>query len=477
MLRHSPVALAALLVLVRPDVGLAQEQPADVVEENRDADAELPEAVVQDVEPASTDAEEPGAELIGIPEIVADNPAEDGVRLGGFVFLEATRLNARSTDVNPGNLFGLSANTFEAAVVVEGTTSGFTWRARGESIGSGDRFPKRTRVRLKELSYQRRIGQRWSISVGKQERSWDAGVAFRPLGFFRTQPNLSDPFDSEGRQEGLPLISVIYVGDAFIAEAVVSDDVFGDIDDDIEARQWAARVSRQFGKIDASLVVRQAAGQSPGVGGSVSYSAGAVELHADAYVGPHGRQRAHRALSGSDRVVPNGEISDDLFTSDPFILDRGGRGTVVNGVVGVTWAPSSDLSLRAEYVHRGGGLSGRKWSSYLDLVAGHRASLDTSSRSLAITNLSYDIGVLRGSVRKDYLYVQGSVTLGKLSLSASTIAGLADGSATLIASATHRFGQRAAAVFSAVGFIGSRMSEYGLLPFGTIVSLSLRRSF
>lgn len=477
MLRHSPVALAALLVLVWPDIGLAQEQQAHIVAEKQDADAGLGAAVAQDIEPASTGAEEPGAELIGTPEIVADDPAEDGVGLGGFVFLEATHRDARSTDVNPGDLFDLSSKTFEAAVIVEGPAFGFTWRARGELIGTEDRWPQRTRVRLQELSYQRRIGQRWSVSIGKQERSWDAGVSFRPLGFFRTQPNLSDPFDSEGRQEGLSLISVIYVGEAIITEAVVSDDVFGDIDDDVEARQWAARVSRQFGKIDASLVVRQAAGQSIGVGGSASYSAGAVELHADAYVGPRGRRRGHRALSGSGQVVPDDKIVDDLFPSDPFILDRGGGGTVLNSVVGITWAPSSDLRVNAEYIHRGGGLSGRKWSSYLDLVAGHRAALDTPSRGLAIANLSYDIGVLRGSVRKDYLYVQGSVTLGKLSLSASTIAGLADGSATLIASATHRFGQRAAAVFSAVSFIGSRTSEYGLLPFGTIVSLSLRRSF
>lgn len=481
MIRRPSVALA-LLGLIWPNASLAHNERTDIgllgrAAEMEFADTKPAEALVRNIGPASTELEKPEAEQISIPELAADTPAEGSLQLGGFVFSEATRRNGRSTDVNPGNLFELSANTFEVAALVEGTAFGFTWRARAETVATKGRGPDRTRVRLQELSYQRRIGHRWSISVGKQERSWDAGFAFRPLGFFRTQPSLSDPFDTEGRQEGLPLLSVTYVGDAVVAEVVVSDDVFGDIDDGVEARQWAARVSRQFGKLDASLVVRHAAGQGPGAGISTSYSAGAIELHVDAYVGPRGRRRGHRGLFGPDRVVPDGGIADDLFTSDPFFLDRGGRGHVVNGVGGVTWAPSSDLSLRAEYIHRGAGLSGRRWSSYLDLIASHRVALDTPSRGLAIANLSYDISVLSGSVRKDYLYGQGTVTLGQLTLSASTLAGLADGSATLFASATRRLGRRAAVALTAVGFVGDRTSEYGLLPFGTIVSLSLRQSF
>lgn len=453
MLRPLPVGLVALLGLVWPTLGLAQDVPVGAAQESQTEDSD--------------------AAQIGIAETTVNAPTIEGLQLGGFTFLEATRRSARSTNVNPSDLFDLSSDTYEAAVIVEGAAAGFTWRLRGDAIGTRNSWPERVNVRVKELSYQRRIGQRWSISVGKQERSWDAGLSYRPLGFFRTQPDLSDVFDNEGRQEGIPLLSVTYVGDSFVAEAVVSDDVFSDIDDAVETRQWAARVSRQFGKVDASLVVRQAAGQTPGVGGSASYSAGAVELHADLYVGPGGRQRIHRALSDPDRNAPNG----DLFTSDPFILDRVGRGPVVKSVVGVTWAPSSELGVSAEYIHRGDGLSGRQWSSYLGLIASHRAALDTSFRSLAIANLAYDLNVLGGSVRKDYLFIRGSVTLKAFTLSASTLAGLADGSATLFGSATYKLGRQASAVFNAVGFVGGRTSEYGLLPFGTIVSLSLRRTF
>ncbi len=477
MVRRPPAALA-LLGLMWPGAGLARQQQADAVAESQMADtgaAVLPKG--QDDQAPDAMVEDVSAEQIDPAEAATQAPEANGLRVGGFAFAEATRLDARSTDVNPDDLFGLSGNRFEAAILVEASTSGFTLRARGEAIGTEKRWPDRTRIRLQELSYQRRIGQRWSVSIGKQERSWDSGFAFRPLGFFRTQPNLSDPIDTEGRQEGLPLVSVTYVGDAFIAEAVISDDVLGDIDDGVEARQWAGRVSRQFGKIDASLVLRQASGQGVGVGGSASYSAGAIELHADAYAGPRGRRRVHRAFSGLERDMPDGVVAGGLFTSDPIVLDLGGRGTVVNAVAGVTWTPSSKWSLRAEYIHRGNGLSDRQWGSYLDLVADHRAALDTPSRGLAIANLAYDIGVLSGSARKDYLYVAGLATLEKLTLSASTNAGLADGSATLFGSATYQIGRRTVARLDAVVFVGDRRSEFGLLPFGTIVSLSLRRSF
>lgn len=399
------------------------------------------------------------------------------VRVGGFAFLEATHREAKATPVNPDDLFNLSSDAFEAAALVEGDAAGFAWRVRAESFGTGDRWPDRTRLRLQELSYQRRIGERLSVSVGKQERSWDSGLAFRPLGFFRTNPDLRDITDSEGRQEGLPLISVTYVGDQFVAEAVVSDDLFGDIDNAIEARQWAARLSGQLGKLDASLVVRAAAGQRPGVGGSATYAEGAVEVHVDAYVGPSRRRRTHRGLIGTGGQDVADRLPAEPGASDPFVLDPGGRGSVLNGVVGVTWAPSSDLSLSAEYIHQDSGFSGRRWSAYLDLVASHRAALDTPAGGLAIANLAYDLGVLSGSVRRDYLFVLGRGSWKGIGMSASAFAGLADGSASLTASMSGKLSEHASAALTVTRLVGDRGSEFGLVPFGTIVSLSLRRSF
>lgn len=403
----------------------------------------------------------------------ADDGLARNVQLGGFVFAEATHREARDTPVNPGDLFDLSSDLFEAAVLVEGEAAGFTWRARADAIGTGDDWPERTRVRLQELSYQRRIGERWSVSIGKQERSWDTGLAFRPLGFFRSRPDLRDILDREGRQEGLPLVSATYVDDRFIVEAVASDDVFGDVDDGIEARQWAARLSGQLGKLDASLVVRQAAGQRPGIGGSASYAAGAVELHFDAYGGPRARRRVHRgALESSG----NG-VAAELYASDPFMLVRGGHGTVLSSVIGATWAPSGKLSLGAEYIHQGSGFSTRQWSNYLDLVADHRAALDTPSRGLAIANLAYDLDVLRGAVRRDYLFLRGATSWKDFSISVSAFTGLADASALLNGTVTRKLGRKAEAVLTVSGFVGRDNAEFGLVPFGTIVSLSLRRSF
>lgn len=394
------------------------------------------------------------------------------VKVGGFVFLEATHSEAKGTPVNPDDLFDLSSDNFEAALLFEGDAGGLSWRVRAEAVGDVADWPERKRLRIQELAYQWRAGERWAFSIGKQERSWDSGLAFRPLGFFRTRPDLRDITDQEGRQAGLPLVSATYIGDRFTAEAVVSDDVFGDVASDIEARQWAARISGQLGKLDASIVVRQAAGQRPGVGGSATYAAGAVELHADAYFGPRRRSRAHRGLVGNGEDVLGG-----LYPSDPFFLDRGGRGTVLNSVVGATWGPSRNFSLSAEYIHQGGGLLGRRWSAYLDFVARDRAALNTSAPGLAIANLAYDLGVLRGSVRKDYLFARAAGSWKGFGMSGTAFTGLADAGTILTGAISRRIGKKTDVSLTVTTFVGSSRSEFGLVPFGTISSLSLRRAF
>lgn len=395
------------------------------------------------------------------------------IPLGGFVFVEATHRSARDSLANPDDLFRLSSDGLETAILVEGDIAGLSWRLRGEAIGDLAQWPERKKIRIQELAYQRKFGERWSLSIGKQERSWDSGLAFRPLGFFRTRPDLSDPTDRDGRQQGLPLVSATYIGDHFIAEIVASDDVFGGLDDEIEARQWAGRISGQAGKLDASLVVRQAAGQRPGIGSSLTYAAGAIELHGDVYVGPRRRMRRHRGLLGDNKEQTPG----DLYLSDPFFIDRGGRSTTLNSVMGITWTPAAKVAFTAEYIHQGGGLSDDRWSDYLGLVATHRAALETPLRGLAIANLAYDLNVLRGSVRKDYLYVRGSGSWRGLNMSGLAFAGLADGGAILTGTLSHMLGRKVEARLAVTAFVGDPKSEFGLVPFGTVARLSIRRPF
>ena len=346
-------------------------------------------------------------------------------------------------------------------------------RRRAEAVGEVAHWPERKKIRIQELAYQRKVGERWSFSIGKQERSWDSGLASRPLGFFRTRPDIRDPTDREGRQQGLPLVSATYIGDRFTAELVASDDIFGDVDDEIEARQWAARISSQIGKLDASLVVRQAAGQRPGVGGSLTYATGAIELHGDVYVGPSRRMRRHRGLLGNDSEG----VSGDLYLSDPFFIDRGGRSTTLDTVVGITWAPISNFAVTAEYIHQGGGFTGERWSDYLDLIATHRAALDTRFRGLAIANLAYDLTVLRSTVRKDYLYLRASGSWHGFNMSGLAFAGLADGGATLTGAVSRVLGRKVEGQLAITAFVGNPRSEFGLVPFGTVARLSLRRPF
>jgi hypothetical protein len=98
-------------------------------------------------------------------------------------------------------------------------------------------------------------------------------------------------------------------------------------------------------------------------------------------------------------------------------------------------------------------------------------------RGLAIANLAYDLNVLRSPVRRDYLFVRATGSWHGFKTSGSAFTGLADGGAALTGTLSHMLGKKVEAQLAISAFVGNSRSEFGLVPFGTVARLSLRRPF
>ncbi|MEJ0023356.1 MAG: hypothetical protein WDN76_07905 [Alphaproteobacteria bacterium] len=298
--------------------------------------------------------------------------ADDGAQ----VFIKGAATQSASSPLSlPGA--DLSTQSGEAALLLDGDRGGLRYRVRAEGFARSGGAPDFD-VGLKELSYGRRLNDEWSVSLGKQVRSWDSGLSFQPLGFFRKGLDIADPFDSEGRVEGLPMLVVTRLGARANVEAVVSEP-FSDSLKAANERQWAVRISGDPAPtINAALILRQRQHADPGVGASASWAAGRLQVHADTFYGAAPVGISYLSLRQTPR----------LYTARP-IIERNDRKAVLDAVLGLTWTATDYVELTAEWTHRGGGASDSDWSRLLDQIDFHRSALTGPSLSLAFANLAW----------------------------------------------------------------------------------------
>ncbi|HWA22036.1 MAG TPA: hypothetical protein VG735_06540, partial [Caulobacterales bacterium] len=277
-----------------------------------------------------------GAGLLTLPA-----EAEETQSFGGLLLLKATGTEAApSLLAVPGADY--STRSGEAAVLADGDAKGLRYRIRGEAFAYSGRETEWA-VKIKELAYGRRLDETWSVSIGKQVRSWDSGLAYQPLGFFRKGLDLADPFDSEGRVEGLPMLIVTRLGARVNLEGVVSAPLSGSSATSANERQWAVRLSGDITpSINAAWIVRQREHAPPGVGASANWARDRLQLHADAFYGPP----QVRLTARSVRETPR------LYTERPTLL-QDQRQAVLDAVAGLTWTATDYLEINAEWIHRG----------------------------------------------------------------------------------------------------------------------------
>jgi hypothetical protein len=357
----------------------------------------------------------------------------------------------------------LSSQSAEAALLLDGDHGGLRYRVRAETFGHSNRASDFA-ISLKELSYGRRLNDEWSISLGKQVRSWDSGVSFQPLGFFRKGLDIADPFDSEGRVEGLPMLVLTRLGAYANIEAILSEP-FSDSFRAANERQWAVRISGDPAPaINAALIIRQRQHADPGVGASASWASGRLQLHADAFYGAAPVSITYRSLQDAPR----------LYTARPAI-ERNHREAVLDAVLGFTWTATDYLEISAEWTHRGGGASNADWSRLLDQIDYHRGALAGPSASLASANLAWDFSAL--PARRDHVFVMLRAPVASASYTLSSLFNTSDASAVINARANWVLAHHTGVGLGVTAFAGHRESEFGILPFRASIYASLSQPF
>jgi hypothetical protein len=391
----------------------------------------------------------------------------------GYLLAAVDQATGRATNANPDNMFALGGGGAELALGLEGEQRGVRWRARLTARGArGDGWPAEHNLSLQELYYRWRIGERWHASAGEQLLAWDNGLAFQPLGFFKSsRTDLRDVFDVEGRSQGLPLLAMTRLGDSVTTDLVVSGaNPHGDRAEKLNGRQAALRFSGEpWPGLNAAFVLRKRSASGVGAGISSSYGVGQATLRADAYYGP-----------ADARVFPDALLrqSPQVFLPPPAWREQD-HPYRWRSVAGFTWTPTRALALYGEWIHKGDGLSGAQWSRYLGQIQAHAAALDGPLGRAARGNLGTDLNVLDSTVagvRRDYLYLRAELGQGG-SLYVSSYAGLADHGALHTVSKTWRLREHTTLRLDASVFTGRADSEFGLTPYRRQAGLTLLHSF
>lgn len=384
--------------------------------------------------------------------------------IGGFVFVKEVSARAHASALNPGGMFASNYVGEDFVGMLSGSWHKIAFRFRGEMVAN---YPGHSnKASIQELYYPFPISDRWTVTVGKQVRSWDTGLSYQPLGFFRTQLEITDPFDEESRISGLPLVAVTYLGDTWNLEAVASGRTGSTRLARAVGLQWAVRLSRDFANgLNTAAVLRQHEGAPPGVGFSLSYGVGALELHADTYF------RSPANLNDTALSDPNPQF----FVDNPVSVRLGGPYRI-SSAIGFTWTPEVAISVYGEWDHKGEGLSAQQWHRYQSLIAFHTAGFGKSP--LAFVNFAEDALILgtNGS-RRDYSFLMISYTSGLDTTSLSTYVDMADGSAISTLSVEVPVYQNWQIVARLTAVSGSKASDFGAIPYREFGSLRLTYSF
>jgi hypothetical protein len=420
---------------------------------------------------------------LAAPAVALADDAGEHDNVHGYALAGVTQTPARATAANPGNLFDTGSGAGELALGLEGRLGGVRWRARltldgerrsGSGSGSGSGWSAGRHLTLQELHYGWRWGERWHFSAGQQLLSWDSGLSFQPLGFFKSsQTDLRDVFDTEGRSQGLPMLVATRLGDTVTTDFVASTGNPGN--DRVErsnARQLAVRWSAELTPgLNTALMLRKCDGARAGAGVSASYGVDEVTLRADAYYGPaEARWFPRGLLDGAPRLY----LPPLAFSYDP------GHDYRLRSVIGATWTPRRALALYGEWVHHGDGLSGADWRRYKDQLALHNAALDGPRRGAAIGNLGTDLSLLGSApagVRRDYVYLRAELGQGDATWYLSTFAGAADGGTVTTLSKSWQLRDRLTLKADLSAFTGARGSEFGLTPYRYQAHLVLLHTF
>lgn len=346
---------------------------------------------------------------------------------GGFVLAAQERTILQDTPLNRDNFLGVAGTGTRAVALVEGRTQDFTWRARAEALHT-DLDGTHSKGTLQELNRVFDLGsvaEGVSLSLGKRLYSLDPSYINQPLGFLQKRTDLSDPLDTLGNSEGIPMAVLSWSG----ARASVAA---------LHARQTGGRVQSllkagyEFDALSVGVIVREAHGEHTGIGATLSAAAAdALSWYASAY-----------------RV--------------------GGSAGYTRATAGLVVTPAALPKLQLEYAYNGKGMADAEYQAFQQQAQSPLPPYLLASLAARLPSLG---------ARRHYASVTLSQVAGAWDISGGCYVGLDDDSKVWHGQADYAFSVRTHMMLSLMSQQGKAGSERALSPVKETLALRLRHAF
>jgi hypothetical protein len=394
----------------------------------------------------------------------------------GFALLDTGLTSVRTDRLNRDNFFEISSVTENINVLLEGQVLGVSYRVRTQTEKAFDPVKAvNNSYSIQELNKTFKISDSTSLSFGKRVYSLDQSYIGQPLGFFQKQTDLSDPVDSLGRSEGLPMLALNWIGERAFATAIYSKDIHSSADGyNRGLRQWLLRGGYEFDGAGVALVLRRADGESVGVGGTISLTASeSLGLYGSFYTAK-GTQRPI-LLAVADGVPRFVNTSNEAIgfsrSNDGIAYPRFAFGAI--------YTPRELPKIQIELIYDRRGLSDRQYNDFLNLVRLHESGAQLGFPDDYVkSNLAYDSEILisKGARRK-YISLSADHSFGDLAANCGVYAGVADWSALYYCSVNYNINNNINLSVSETSFRGSNDSERHLLPVASSFTVRLKWLF
>lgn len=346
---------------------------------------------------------------------------------GGFVLGAQERTVLQDTPLNRGNFLGIAGSGTRAVALLEGRVRDITWRVRTEALHT-DQDGTHGAARLQELNRVFDLGEvaeGVSLSLGKRLYSLDPSYINQPLGFLQKRTDLSDPLDTLGNSEGIPMAVLSWSGSRASAAA-------------LHARQSGGRVQSlvkfgyEFDALSVGLILRDAHGEHAGFGATISAApADALSWYASAY----------RA---------------------------GGSSGYTRATAGVVVTPAALPKLQVEYAYNGQGMADAEYEAL-------RLQAQSTLPTYLLAPLAARLPAL--GARQHYASVTLSQTAGDWDVSGGCYMGMEDDSKVWHGQADYAFNVRTHLMLSLMRQAGKGGSERALSPVRETLALRLRYAF
>lgn len=319
-------------------------------------------------------------------------------------------------DLDPGSLSGIPSNEITAAAVLDGRWEGVRFRYRLDANqqrgGKGPTAFSNVHLDGRLLQLRRRftLSDRWALSVGKFNESFDYGHYAQVLNFLSDNIISGDFEDLAARATGFPMAKLSYNAERFGVDLIYSDDRSSDAAYRFHSqnsgfnrglRQWLGVLRVNFDEINWTVLVQKPSDMSAGFGASFIYTQNAqMQWYGALFAQPGSRLPVLRNIY-PDGTAPLGV--DDVYTSSPYFASRLRQSRWYSrSMLGIGWTSEEQLSLRFEWLHDKNGMSPSDFSRWRQIIDFHRG-IALTDRTASDLNIVWNAQALRGRQRDTFL--------------------------------------------------------------------------